>query len=152
MSCIISIFGANALADDKQLSLYASAAPGRLLEPGLGLSLATTVGHRTVLGLALLWPEPRALENDGVQLALNGRLLYSSERATHWYPQFGLNWQPSETALQAWLGLGLQRQWTPALGLFAESLWRPGENQYRLHVGLRVWLDSFQSLDARVRA
>jgi len=152
MSCIISILAANALAYDKQFSLYASSAPVRLLEPGLGLSFATTVGNRTVLGLGVLWPEPRVRENGSAQLALDGRLLYSSERDTHWYPQFGLNWQPSEKEVQAWVGLGFQRQWTPELGLFAASLWRPGDNQYRLHVGLRLWLDSFQSLDSRVRA
>ncbi|WP_320827672.1 hypothetical protein [Reinekea sp.] len=151
MSSIFSMLCANALAYDKQMSLYASAAPVRLLEPGLGLSFATTVGNRTVMGLGVLWPEPRESGNGGAQLSLDGRLLYSSERDTHWYPQFGLNWQPA-APLQAWVGLGFQRQWTSELGLFAESLWRPGENEYRLHLGLRLWLDSFQSLDARVRA
>lgn len=149
---IMALLSTSALAHDRQASLYASAAPVQLSAPGVGLSLATTVGNRTVIGAGVLWPESREQEDSGARLALDARLLYSSERDTHWYPQIGLVWLPSEPTAQGWAGIGFQRQWTPELGFFAETLWQPSENQYRLQVGLRIWLDSFSSLDARVRA
>jgi len=155
MSCIISILGAEALAYDNQLSVYATAAPARFLETGLGLTFATTVANRTVLGLGVLWPELPVPEDGGARISLDGRLLFSSDPDTHWYPQVGLLWQPyepCEPAVQVWVGLGLQHHWNPELGFFAESLWQPSENQYRYHVGLRLWLDSFRSLDSRVQA
>jgi len=149
---ILALLGTTTLAYDRQASVYASAAPVQLSAPGVGLSLATTVGNRTVVGVGVLWPEPREQEEDGARLSLDARLLYSSERDTHWYPQIGLVWLPSQATVQGWAGIGFQRQWTPEVGFFAETLWQPSENQYRLQVGLRIWLDSFSSLDARVRA
>jgi len=151
-AAILALLGTTTLAHDRQASLYASAAPVQLSAPGVGLSLATTVGNRTVIGVGVLWPEPREQEDSGARLSLDARLLYSSERDTHWYPQIGLVWLPSEPTVQGWAGIGFQRQWTPEVGFFAETLWQPSESQYRLQVGLRIWLDSFSSLDARVRA
>ena len=149
---VLALLGTTTLAYDRQASVFASAAPVQLSAPGVGLSLATTVGNRTVLGVGVLWPEPREQEDDGARLSLDARLLYSSERDTHWYPQIGLVWLPSQPTVQGWAGIGFQRQWTPEVGFFAETLWQPSENQYRLQIGLRIWLDSFSSLDARVRA
>jgi cell division septation protein DedD len=140
-----------AIAHDEQLSLYGVSAPAEVLTPGFGFEMATTVGNRTVLGLGMEYGSPQENERP-LSLRLDGRLLYSSELDTHWYPQANIQWHVQDNRISYWVGAGFQRQLTSELGLTAESLWQPTSQNFQLRLGLRLWVMRFRSLDSRVRS
>lgn len=147
---ILFFFISVVMAHDEHLSVYGVAAPNRVLDPGYGFEMGTTIGHRTVLGLGMEYGSVQNNERP-LSMRVDGRLLYSSELDTHWYPQLSAQWHVQDNDVSYWLGAGFQRQMVSELGLTAETLWQPYTQNFQLRLGLRVWIMRFRSLDSRVK-
>jgi len=141
-----------ACAHDAQLSVYSAAQPSGTLNPGYGVELGTTVGNRTAVGVGLALSEPRGGSDRDFSVQVEGRLLYGSELNTHWYPLVGTVWQVERNEIRPWIGAGFQRQLIPEVGIYSDALWQPYDSEVQFRLGIRIWLERFTSLDARVRS
>jgi cell division septation protein DedD len=140
------------LAQDEHWSSYAVTPPLSVYNPGYGTELATTLGSRMVVGVAMEWSEPLVDDQRDIRLRTDARLLYSLNMDAYWYPIGSAQWTLQNNQWRSWLGLGFQREFTREFGFFADALWQPGTADFQTRLGLRIWLMRFQSLDSRVRS
>lgn len=138
-----------AYAKDEQLALYAVTSPRFPEYSGLGLEIATNPIPRLSLASTLEMTNP--FNTSVARIGAQGRLRFSADLNTHWYPIVGISWSSDQSTWHEQFGAGFERRIRAGTGFYSELLWSAEPANQQIRLGLRFWLLRLDSLDLRMQ-